>query len=77
VKTSLNELVAMILEITGHDHEIEYRPEAQSFVTHRIGSTEKAAAELGFTARIPLDEGLRSLIEWRRRDKRQALAARA
>lgn len=77
VKTSLNELVALMLEITGVDVEIEYRPEEQSFVTHRIGSTEKAAAELGFTARIPLDEGLRSVIEWRREDKRRAVAASA
>jgi len=77
VKTSLNELVALILEITGQNLEIEYRPEAQSFVTHRIGSTEQAAADLGFTARIPLEEGLRSVIEWRRQDKRRTLAAQA
>lgn len=77
VKTSLNELVALILEITGVDTEIEYRPEAQSFVTHRIGSTEKAVEDLGFTARIPLDEGLRSVIEWRGQDKRRALTAKA
>ncbi len=77
VKTSLNELVALILEITGQDLEIEYRPEAQSFVTHRIGSTDAAAADFGFTAAIPLDEGLRSLIEWRRQDKRRTLAAQA
>ena len=77
VKTSLNELVSLILEITGQDVEIEYRPEAQSFVTHRIGSTEAAAADLGFTATIPLEEGLRSVIEWRRQDKRRELAAQA
>jgi nucleoside-diphosphate-sugar epimerase len=77
VKTSLNELVALMLEITGVDVEIEYRPEAQSFVTHRIGSTEKAAEDLGFTAQIPLEDGLRSVIEWRRQDKQRALAANA
>ena len=76
-KTSLNELVALILQITGHDLEIEYRPEAQSFVTHRIGSTEAAARDLGFTARIPLEEGLRSVIEWRQRDKAWTVAAEA
>ncbi len=76
VKTSLNELVGLILEVTGQDLEIEYRPEAQSFVTHRIGSTDAAAAELGFTGTIPLEAGLRSVVEWRREDKRRALATR-
>jgi UDP-glucose 4-epimerase len=75
VKTSLNELVALILQVTGQDLEIEYRPEAQSFVTHRIGSAEAAAADLGFTAAIPLEEGLQSLIEWRHQDKQRLVAS--
>ena len=36
------------------------------FVTQRVGSTEKAERELGFRAEIPLDEGLRSVVDWRR-----------
>jgi UDP-glucose 4-epimerase len=47
------------------------------FVTNRIGSTEKAEAELGFSATVPLEEGLRSVIDWRRRDQQRALTAKA
>lgn len=65
VGTSINELVQILLELTGSTLEIEYRPEAQSFVTHRIGSTEKAERLLGFRAQVPLREGLRSVVEWR------------
>ena len=37
------------------------------FVTHRVGSTEKAERLLRFRATIPLEEGLRSVVDWRRR----------
>jgi len=64
--TSINELVSILLELTGSSLKPEYRPEAQSFVTHRIGSTEKAAALLGFRATTPLREGLAKVLAWRR-----------
>lgn len=63
--TSINELVGMLLELTGSSLTIDYRPQAQSFVTHRIGSIDKAERMLGFKATIPLAEGLRSVVEWR------------
>ena len=66
VKTTIRELVELLLEITGSDLEPEYRPHEQMFVTHRVGSTEKAERLLGFHARIPLAEGLRSVVAWRR-----------
>jgi nucleoside-diphosphate-sugar epimerase len=70
VKTTINELVSLLLEITGSDLEPEYRPEEQMFVTHRVGSTAKAERLLRFEAAIPLEEGLRSVVEWRRQDQR-------
>ena len=70
VKTTINELVTLLLELSGSDLEPEYRPEEQMFVTHRVGSTEKAEQLLGFTATIPLEEGLASVVEWRRADQR-------
>jgi UDP-glucose 4-epimerase len=76
VKTSINELVHLLLEITGSDLQPEYRPQEQMFVTHRVGSTEKAERMLGFRARVPLDEGLRSVIGWRRRDQQQVVGER-
>jgi UDP-glucose 4-epimerase len=64
--TTINELVAMLLAETGSDLEPEYLPQQQMFVTHRVGSTELAEQLVGFRADVPLAEGLRSVIEWRR-----------
>jgi UDP-glucose 4-epimerase len=72
--TSINELVSLLLELTGSTLSIEYRPEAQSFVTHRIGSTEKAERLLGFRATIPLREGLKSVVDWRMAQRAAATA---
>jgi UDP-glucose 4-epimerase len=71
IKTSVKDLVKLILELTRSDLEIQYEPAGQTFVTHRVGSTEKAKRIIGFEARISLEEGLRSVIEWRRRDLRE------
>jgi UDP-glucose 4-epimerase len=65
VKTSIKELVGLILEITGCALEIQYEPAGLTFVSHRVGSTEKAEKELGFKAVIDLREGLAKLIQWR------------
>jgi UDP-glucose 4-epimerase len=73
VKTTINELVQTLLALSGSSLTPEYRPQAQMFVTHRVGSTEKAQRILGFTGHISLVDGLRSVIEWRT----SALAARS
>jgi UDP-glucose 4-epimerase len=65
IGTSINELVTMLLQITGTSLAIDYRPQAQSFVTQRIGSIDKAERLLGFKATIPLREGLQSVVDWR------------
>jgi UDP-glucose 4-epimerase len=75
-KTTIRELVGKLLELTGSDLEPEYRPEEQMFVTHRVGSTEKAERLLGFRAEVPLERGLRSVVEWRRQDQRERATAR-
>lgn len=69
VKTTINELVTMLLELTGSRLKPEYRPQEQMFVTHRVGSTERAEKLLGFRAMVPLQEGLRSVVEWRKSDR--------
>lgn len=65
VGTTINQLVRILLELTGSTLEPEYRPDQQSFVTHRIGSVDKAQRLLTFTAAVPLREGLRSIVAWR------------
>ena len=73
VKTTIRELVDLLLEITGSKLEPEYRPQEQMFVTHRVGSTQKAEHLLGFKAEIPLAEGLRTVVAWRERDRASRL----
>lgn len=65
VRTSINELVDMLLELTGSSLKPEYKPQEQMFVHHRIGSTEKAEKLLGFKAQVPLIDGLREVVQWR------------
>ena len=74
-KTTINELVQMLLKLRGSPLKPEYRPQEHIFVTHRLGSTEKAEKLLGFRATVPLAEGLRSVVEWRARDQKEPLAA--
>jgi UDP-glucose 4-epimerase len=66
IKTTINELVERLLEVTGSNLKPEYRPQESMFVTHRVGSTEKAWEMIGFSARVPLREGLRTVVKWRR-----------
>jgi UDP-glucose 4-epimerase len=77
IKTTIKELVDTLLEVTGSDVEPEYRPQEQMFVTHRVGSTEQSEQLIGFRAEIPYDEGLRSVVEWRRRDQARLAEQRA
>lgn len=69
VQTSIRELCDLILELTGSDLEVEYRPygadDARQLVQNRIGSTEKAERDLGFAYRDSLRDGLQALIDWR------------
>lgn len=65
-RTSLKELAEMLLELTGCDKPIRYAPRSQAtLVRNRIGDPKKASAEIGFTARIDLMDGLDRLIKWR------------
>jgi UDP-glucose 4-epimerase len=71
-KTTINEVVTTLLRLTGSSLEPEYRPQEQMFVTHRVGSTDKARDELGFAAATNLEDGLRSVIDWRAADRAAA-----
>ena len=65
VRTTILELAETLLRITGSDVGIRFEPEGLTFVKNRIGSTERAESELGFRARVPLEDGLRQVIDWR------------
>ncbi|PWC55328.1 NAD-dependent epimerase/dehydratase family protein, partial [Azospirillum sp. TSO22-1] len=64
-RTSIKELSDMILRLSGSPLQVRYEPEGQTFVKNRIGCPKRAAEEIGFTAGVPLEDGLRALIEWR------------
>ncbi len=77
-RTSLKELAERLIAITGCQQPIRYAPRSQAtLVRNRIGSPKKASQEIGFTAEIGLDEGLRRLIEWRASHKAEVAARRA
>ena len=69
IKTSVKQLTEMIIELYGKQLDIVYNPQGQSFVTNRIGSTDKAERELNFKAATNLKDGLLRLIEWRKSHK--------
>ncbi len=64
--TSLNDLVARLLELTGSPLQPLYQPHTQSLVTQRVGSTDLAERLLGFKASTPLAAGLERVLAWRR-----------
>lgn len=69
-RTSLKEIAEMLLRLTGSKQPIKYAPRSQAtLVRNRIGCPKRAKAEIGFAARVDLDEGLRRLIEWRKAHK--------
>jgi UDP-glucose 4-epimerase len=65
IKTSIKELAELLLKISDSQLEIIYEPSGPTFVTTRVGDPEAARRDLGFEWSIDLEEGLRSLIEWR------------
>jgi UDP-glucose 4-epimerase len=75
IGTTIRELTELLQRLSGSTLPIRYEPAGQTFVTNRIGSTGAAQRDLGFRWQIDLEEGMRSLIDWRR-NHREALLAR-
>ena len=77
-RTSLKELAEKLLNITGSNQAINYAPRNQAtLVRNRIGSPKLARDEIGFNAKIDLNDGLRRLIAWRAIHKVEVEARRA
>ena len=68
IGTSIKELTELLLRLTGSDLPIQYQEAGLTFVTNRIGCPKAAERDLGFKWTIDLEEGMRSLIDWRRDD---------
>jgi UDP-glucose 4-epimerase len=75
-RTSIRDVADLLITVTGTDRGVRYQPAGLTFVKNRIGSPRKASAEIGFTASVPLEDGIRSLVEWRRGHITQVAARR-
>lgn len=67
-ETSLLGLLEALLRATGMEHVApEFLPQrAVNPVPRRLADTSKAENLLGFQAKVPLEDGLRQLVAWRR-----------
>ncbi|AUL13499.1 SDR family oxidoreductase [Bordetella bronchiseptica] len=64
-ETSIADLATKINEITGNNTELDRLPKRPwDNSGKRFGSPEKARRELGFSADVSIDDGLRKTIEW-------------
>ena len=68
IGTSIRELTELLLRLTESDLGIEYQESQLTFVTNRVGCPKAAVRDLGFRWKVDLEEGMRSLIDWRRQD---------
>jgi UDP-glucose 4-epimerase len=76
VETSLHQLAEVLLKAMESNLAIEYGPERKlTAVPRRVADTSKAREQLGFEARVGLDEGLCRLIAWWRAERLKAGAA--
>jgi len=67
VETSLLQLLQALLKVTGReDLKPKFEPaRAVNPVPRRLADVRAAEKDLGFRARVDLEEGLRSLVAWR------------
>jgi UDP-glucose 4-epimerase len=67
VETTMRELAALLLRLTGSTVGIELRPQPEGALpARRVGDPRRARELLGFEATTALEEGVRRLIEWRK-----------
>ncbi|MBB4187153.1 UDP-glucose 4-epimerase [Sinorhizobium terangae] len=69
-ETSLRELALLLARIMGASLEPQLEPARKvNAVTRRLADTSKAERLLGFKTEITLEEGLRDLVAWWRRER--------
>ena len=69
-ETSLNQLARMLLKVMASPLQPRYA-EARKInpVSRRLASVDAAARAIGFRAGVSLEDGLRGLVEWWRRER--------
>lgn len=72
-ETSLIDLAEALCRVMGRDLKPEFGPERSvNAVPRRLADTSTATAEIGFSASVDLDEGLRQLVDWWRAEQTAA-----
>ncbi len=73
VETSLNELARLLLRVMESSLHPTHAPARKvNPVSRRLASVDAAARDLGFRAAVGLEEGLRDLVGWWRRERASA-----
>jgi UDP-glucose 4-epimerase len=76
-ETSLLELAEALLRAMGSELSVEHGPDrAVNGVARRLADTTAARRELGFEAAVPLEDGLRELVDWWRPLREQIASER-
>ena len=77
-ETSLLGLAEALLRAMDSELSVEHGPDrAVNGVTRRLADTTAARKDLGFTAEVGLEDGLRELVEWWRPQRAEVAAGRA
>lgn len=67
METTIADLAAMINDLVGNSTPPDIRPARDwDRSGKRFGSTEKSKIKLGFTASVPIEDGLRRTVAWTR-----------
>ena len=76
-ETSLLGLAEGLLKVMGSDLSVEHGPDrAVNGVVRRLADVSAAERDLGFTAQVGLEQGLRELVEWWRPLREEIAAGR-
>jgi len=62
-KTSLNDLVNVLSDITGNKAEVTYGPEREGDIVHSLANPAKMNKQIGVVAEMDLKSGLTKLLE--------------
>jgi UDP-N-acetylglucosamine/UDP-N-acetyl-alpha-D-glucosaminouronate 4-epimerase len=73
-QTSLNELVALIGEVTGRHLKVEHKPPRVGDIRDSLASLQRAADVIGYRPLVKLDEGLRRTWEWTQRQTANSIS---
>ncbi len=73
-ETSLNELAAVLGGVMGVDRAPEYGPARKATpVFRRLADVKKAERQIGFKAKVSLEDGLRELVKWWSRETKTSV----